>query len=74
MRLTREAKIVLDIFRKLHIQTGNTVRFDSIFDHVGAASVARKGVAELERLGLIVGQNEDAQLTPAGYEEMWSIR
>jgi hypothetical protein len=73
MRLTREAKMVLDIFRALYIPTCGTLRFDAIFEHVRAASQTRKGVSELQRLGLIVGNGKNAELTPAGYEEMWSV-
>ena len=73
MRLTREATIVLDIFRKFHIQAGQSIRYEAIYAHVGTAVHARKGTTELERLGLIATIGEDAELTPSGYEAMWSI-
>ena len=74
MRLTRQAKIVLDVFRERHVQAGGSMRFDLIYLHVRDADIARKGVAALESNGLIEGNGEDAVLTPTGYSEMWSVR
>lgn len=60
MPLTREATIVLDIFRRLHTHVGERVRYEEIYAHARVAHHARKGIAELERLSLIVARGDEA--------------
>jgi hypothetical protein len=70
---TREAAIVLDIFRKFHVQAGRRLLVDAVLLHAPSADYAREGLAELVRSGLIVEHGEETELTPAGYDALWSF-
>jgi len=73
MCLTREAKLVLDVLRRHHVQVGERMRYDALYNELRDARHARRGTAELERLGLIEPQGEEAELTALGYNALWSV-
>ena len=73
MRSTRDSALVLDIFRKFHVQPGSRLNLAAILLHSPSASHARAGLAELGEQGLVVEYKDEVELTTTGYNALWSL-